>query len=416
MNRFLPLALVLFSGSLLGAQSDYEHALQGDLTSDIQEDIDFVLASADGKQKMSLSRTDQIDQTHLKGKEDQFLEGYIQALIDAHYYEYQVIVIVKDRKVTLYQLPNNSRIKNSILAFVRDLPDIEGVEEGQLTPETKKQIEKEYVKIPRINGIWFPESSVLFPPLIANPRDPVYSVGYRFNDQVLGNDIISVSFGDTFPIFRWHDVGRFHGDMQIDIMAGVWGDFNMNPTNSPENEWAELITTDYMLAIPLSYSFDKYAFRLRVYHISSHLGDEFMVNNPEVQRVNPSFEALELFFSYQASTGVRFYGGPGYVFHTDTSYYIKPLYFEYGTEIRVMGLKSHYHRLYGTPFLALDIQNWEALHYQFTVTAQLGYELSKLQGAGRKVRFFGEYHHGFSEGQFFLDTTSYWAIRASYGF
>lgn len=416
MNQFLSIVIVLGCVGIVASEPNYEHTINPLASTEdigVQEDLDLI-AGAENQKRMSLSRTDQIDQTHLKGREDQFLEGYIQALIDAHYYEYNVIVMVTDRKVTLYQLPNNSRIKNSILAFVRDLPDIESVEAGELTPETKKQIEKDYVKIPRVNGVWFPESTVLFPPLIANPRDPLYSVGYRGNDSTLAKSIISISFGDTFPIFRWFNVGP--GDLQIDISAGVWGDFDMNPPNAPGNEWAELITTDYILAIPLSYAFDRWSFRFRVYHISSHLGDEFMVNNPDVKRLNPSFEAVEFFTAYQATTGIRVYFGPGVVFHSDDSYPLKPLYFEYGMEARMMGLKSHYHRLYGAPFCAIDIQNWQELHYQFSVTAQLGYELSKLQGAGRKVRFYGEYHHGYSEGQFFKDITSYWAIKMSYGF
>ncbi|MBM3201712.1 MAG: DUF1207 domain-containing protein [Chlamydiae bacterium] len=422
MNWKFPIALVfLYShcGAFADIGSDYEYiktASQRLQEAGIDEDLEFIIAAIENQKKLSLSRTDQIDQTHLKGREDQFLEGYIQALIDANYYEYNVIVMVKDRKVVLYQLPNNLRLKNSILAFVRDLPDIISVEEGQLTEETKKQIEKEYVSIPRVKGIWFPETTVIFPPLIASPFDPLYSVGYRSGDQVLGNNIISISFGDTFPIFRWHDIGPLHGDLQIDIAAGVWGDFNMNPKNSPEHEWAELITTDYILSIPLSYAFDQWSFRGRVYHISSHLGDEFMCNNPEVQRVNPSFEAIDFITAYQLTTGTRIYFGPGFVFHSDDSYQMKPLYFEYGTEIRFMTFKSHYHHLYGSPFFALDVQNWQTLDFKFTVTVQLGYELSKLQGAGRKVRFFGQYFHGHSEGQFFYDTTNYWAIRASYGF
>jgi hypothetical protein len=404
---------------LTAEESDYDHTKQADGQyhyCSLNEDLDFVIATAENQKRRRLSRSEQIDQTHLKGREDQFLEGYIQALIDANYYEYNVVVMVKERKVTLYQLPNNLRIKNSILAFVQDLPDIVSVEEGELTPETRKEIEKQYVKIPRIQGIWFPESSVIFPPLIANPFDPVYSIGYRMGDQILGNNIISISFGDTFPIFRWHNVGPLHGDMQIDIAAGVWGDFNMHPKNTPRDEWAELITTDYILSMPLSYAFDQWGFRGRIYHISSHLGDEFMCNNPDVKRVNPSFEAIDFMTAYQITTGTRVYFGPGFVIHSDTSYPMKPLYFEYGTEIRFMRFKSHYHRLYGSPFFALDIQNWQTLNYQFTITTQLGYELSKLQGAGRKVRIFGQYFHGFSEGQFFKDTTNYWAIRLSYGF
>ena len=66
----------------------------------------------------------------------------------------------------------------------------------------------------------------------------------------------------------------------------------MNPEHTPNDEWAELINTDYLVAIPLSYAIDNWAVRLRVYHISTHLGDEYMNNHQDVIRLNPSFETL----------------------------------------------------------------------------------------------------------------------------
>ena len=207
-----------------------------------------------------------------------------------------------------------------------------------------------------------------------------------------------------------------HGDLQIDITACVWADFNMSPSHHPNGEWAELITTDYLLAVPVSYAINKWSFRARIYHISSHLGDEFMVNQPEVQRLNPSFEAIDLFASYQATKGLRIYAGPGFILNSDKSFPMDTFYVEYGLEWRFMGLRYHYHRLYGAPFIAVDLQNWQINDYKISTTCQAGYEWSKLQGAGRKVRLFFEYHSGYSEGQFFTTHTTYYAARLSWGF
>ncbi len=47
----------------------------------------------------------------------------------------------------------------------------------------------------------------------------------------------------------------------------------------------------------------------------------------------------------------------------------------------------------------------------------LGYELSKLQGVGRKMRVYVEYHHGYSfEGQFFNERVTYGEVGVSWGF
>lgn len=382
----------------------------------VEEDVHIVAEQKRKTTRLTLSRIDQIPAWRIKQENASYLEGYIQALIDANYYELTVIVEAKqDNIVYLYNLPNNASIRQSIIAFVKDIPDVCEVRVGCIDAEIEQRM-CEKLGIRRIKGVWFPESTVLFPPLIANPRDPVYSVAYRWGDRIVAKNQIAVSIGDIFPVFRWFDVWAAHGDLQIDVSACVWGDFDMKPKNCPRNEWAELVTTDWMLAIPLSYAFDQWAFRLRIYHISSHLGDEFMVNHRHVLRVNPSFEAVDFFASYQATMGLRIYLGPGVILHSDTSYPIKTFYFEYGIEWRFWPQRFHYHRLYGSPFFAIDVQQWQAVHFRPSLTAQLGYEFSKLQGAGRKVRFFGEYHNGYCEGQFFKKIVQYWAIRAAWGF
>ena len=167
----------------------------------------------------------------------------------------------------------------------------------------------------------------------------------------------------------------------------------------------------------MSYAFDKWAFRFRIYHVSSHLGDEFLVHNPGIVRVNPSMEAIDFFVSYQVNSAIRLYIGPGWVFHSDRTFPIKPpLYLEYGGEWRFLGHRSLYHRLYGTMFIAIYLRHWQVNHWRIDGTYMGGYELSKLQGVGRKMRLFVSYHHGYSEGQFFKDRTSYTSFGLSWGF
>ncbi|MEK7339747.1 MAG: hypothetical protein AABZ92_03425, partial [Verrucomicrobiota bacterium] len=67
-----------------------------------------------------LTRTDNLLVDTFADATDPYLEGYIQALIDVHYYEYQVVVIVKNHKVYLANLPNNDLLSESIISFVDD--------------------------------------------------------------------------------------------------------------------------------------------------------------------------------------------------------------------------------------------------------------------------------------------------------
>ena len=217
-------------------------------------------------------RSEAIPKSHLSDADDAYYEGYIQALVNAHYYEYKVRVYVENGDVYLYNLPKNALICNSIISFVNDVPGVKSVTNVIKFPDKKlEEIEEREVQ-PQINGIWFPQQTVLYAPMIANPRETMYSAAYHFGDNVIGEKSIAVSLGDNFPIYRWRNVFPSKGDLQIDIQAGIWSVFKMGVDYN--GEVSELVNTDYLVGIPLSYAVDKWAYRLRVYHVSCHLGDE----------------------------------------------------------------------------------------------------------------------------------------------
>lgn len=351
--------------------------------------------------------------------DDEYLAGYLQALIDMHYYEFQVQVVVCDCNVYLYHLPKNELLARSILAFICDVPYVqsvhrvdededdepycEGVEEPPACEFTSPYAE--------VRGIWFPQSTVLFAPLIADPRQVTYSAAWRINDHPIGQNVGAVTFGDDFPIFRWKDVLRWHGDMQIGIEAGVFAVFDLDHMEK------SYVNADFFVSIPLTYAFDLWSFRFRIWHLSSHVGDEFLMAHHNFDRKNLSNNAVDFFASYQFDESLRIYCGVGDVFSSDDEFPVKPFYIEYGTEIRLGGLRSYYHKLYIQPFYAMNLLNWQENDWELDATYQLGIELSKLQGVGRKVRFFFEYHDGFcDEGQFINVRSTYYALRLSYGF
>lgn len=366
-----------------------------------------------------LTRGDTLPSDHFEDATDPYLEGYIQALVDIHYSEFSLLVTVKDHKVYLSNLPKNDMLASSIINFVEDIPGVKSVVVTEnLTP--KEEAAKEiYTERPKVNGIWFPQSTVLFAPLVADPRQPVNSVAYRYGDRVIGKNVAAVSLGDDFPIFRWKNMFYWRGDLQIGIEAGIWAVFNYSHVSHKGGQSCELVNTDYLVGIPLTYASNRWSFRLRPYHISSHLGDEFLCNKRKWvdRRKNPSYEAVDFFASYQVSKGLRVYLGPGIIIHSDTSYKMKTFYLEYGAEYRFWGKKFDYHSLYGTCFLAIHLENWQVRHWDEDGTIKAGYEWSQLQGVGRKMRLYVDYHAGYSyEGQFFKDRTSYGEIGFSWGF
>lgn len=369
-------------------------------------------------ESMLLSRTDNLPVENFEDATDPYLEGYIQALIDIHFYEYRVTVSVKDHHVFLDNLPKNQLTSSSIISFVEDLPGVVSVQVEKISSK-EVEIREKYVEQPRVNGIWFPQTTVLFEPLLADPREPYNYAAFRFGDKVIGDKVAAVAIGDDFPLFRWRDVFRWHGDLQIGIQGGIWAVFNFSNGPFRNDETCELINTDYFLGIPLTYAYDRWAFRARLYHISSHLGDELMANDPSYvdKRKNPSFEAIELISSYQLNAHLRLYGGPGIILHSDQSFPMKTFYAKYGMEAKMFGQKLYYHQLYGTPFLAVELENWQIHDWNVDLFVKLGYEFSKLQAVGRSLGFYASYHYGYSyEGQFFLERTQYGEVGFSWGF
>jgi hypothetical protein len=264
-------------------------------------------------------------------------------------------------------------------------------------------------------GIWLPEGPPLFRPFIADPRQVCFSASWRFNDQALTKNVIPVSYGDIFPIYRWFDVkiGPVCGMMEIGIEGALWAVFDPCAYSAP------LINADYYVAFPLTYSFGAWSFRLRGYHISSHLGDEWILNHPGIDRRNPSAEYIDLFASYMMTQEIRLYGGLGYILEADESFPRKKIYAEAGTEIRMLslGFNSFCNNLSGRPFYAMHWRYSGDFKHHVDMTYALGYEFAKTRCLCRRMRLYLEYHYGYSlEGQFCKHPTDYLSLRLTYGF
>lgn len=263
------------------------------------------------------------------------------------------------------------------------------------------------------SGVWLPEDPVLFKPLLADPREVCYSVGWRFNDNVLVKNVIDVSFGDIITFYRWMDVGPWNGQLDLSLEGALWAVFD------PLHYSAPLMNADYYVGIPVTYAFGPWAFRLRGYHISSHIGDEFLLNHPRFHRKNPSAEYLDFFASYYLRDDIRFYGGLGWVVAMDESFKIGRFYAEAGAELHMseLGFVDPCSQVYGRPFYGMHFHYQTKHEKHIDQTYVLGYEWGKLCGLQRVLRAFIEYHDGYSvEGQFFAYPTNYFSVRVSYGF
>lgn len=262
-------------------------------------------------------------------------------------------------------------------------------------------------------GVWLPEDGLLFKPYVADPRQVTYSVGWRFYDSVTNKNVIPVSFGDNLAIYRWCSVWPFGGQLQINIEGAVWAVFAPLEWSSP------LINADYYVGFPVTYAIGRWALRVRAYHISSHIGDEYLIMHPKFIRRNPSAEYLDAALSYYITDEIRLYGGAGWIIQHDESFDAGNYYIEGGAELRMLelGFYDECQNLFGHPFMGMYFLFNNRYDAHIDNTYVIGYEWGKTCGNRKCVRAFLEYHNGYSvEGQFRKFPTDYLSIRLSYGY
>ena len=145
-----------------------------------------------------------------------------------------------------------------------------------------------------------PTQTAVFEPLFADPKEPQFFATYLWARSTrLASRLASVGFGQTIGVVR----GR---DWQVAVAAGVFSEFNMRSSTT------DLVNIDYLVGLPITYRRGPFATRFRVFHESSHLGDEYLVHT-HAQRVDLTFQAVELLVADDASHW-RVYGGGAYVF------------------------------------------------------------------------------------------------------
>lgn len=338
---------------------------------------------------------------------DEFIAGYLQSKLEDRFPDAEIRLAVCKGEIIVYQYPHDTYICENILYYLQSLNDNAVVKfERDFDPNLLENNLSIQVTVPQ-EGNWLPELAPFFPTILANPRMICYSAGYRFYDKIFETELLPVSMGDRFLIYQFKNIGE--GRLYLGVEAAVWAIFEAKVKS------LALINADYYVGFPITYINNRFSARLRVYHQSSHLGDELLVENTSIERLNPSMEVIDLFLAYDLTNDLTVLGGVGRVLRSDESYKIKPYSIEYGCNYLFNSFKINLANLIATPYLGLYFRNWEDNRWKLDSSIAIGYQWNKSYG--RKMRFFIEAHDGFSfEGQFSKLRTRYLAIKLSYGY
>jgi hypothetical protein len=346
------------------------------------------------------------------GVELLYSRGYIDALMDNRFPGLGLRVQAIDaeqvtlstriclgpwQKRDIASLLKDARNVNVVWAEPEDCSLSKSDQDKSAAPDpTAKQI----TEIEAIPDMYALPEQVLFAPLIADPRQPRFSLSYqRYKISEQKFSAASVAFGEYFGLAA--DFLGLPGNSQIGIQGAVFALFNLDTPSS------DLINADYWIGIPVTYRKGPWSFLARVYHQSSHLGDEFILNNPGVKRVNLSYEDIVTLISYEWEK-FRIYGGGGYIIHSEPDVARKHL--QAGIEFVLP------HAVQGLDFItALDVQSSQELDWENNYSFQAGFQFKNLDN--RRVRLMFEHFDGHSpNGQFFRERLRYNGIGVYFRF
>ena len=246
----------------------------------------------------------------------------------------------------------------------------------------------------------------LFQPLLADPRWPHFGASYRYYLESHDDfrNVGAASFGETIPIFRGN--GPRESQWEAGIQAGVFSVFQLDAPSK------DLINADYFAALYGVWRRGPLSALGRVFHQSSHLGDEFLLRT-RVDRVNLSYESLDLKLSYDLPYGVRVYGGGGWLFDQDPSD-LKPWTTQGGVEFRSPWTFAG---KYLRPVGAVDLQSKQENNWNVDVSLRVGIQFESVRVLERNLQVLFEYFNGNSpDGQFYTQRVEYLGVGAHFHF
>lgn len=247
----------------------------------------------------------------------------------------------------------------------------------------------------------------VFCPLLADPKGQRSFVSYLRETSDGGDmNIGSVGISDAFGLVRVGGSKPGNG-FQISVAGSVFAQFDLGVSTY------DLINADYIVGFPITIRGGPFSTRLRLYHQSSHLGDEFLLreNNPTFKRENISFESAEMLVSLDGGP-FRIYGGGEYLLRRDPSD-LERYVAHGGLELRPARRLVRFGSVAGVRFVAGgDVKASQEQDWKPAISVRTGFEFDRPRDTdppGRRWGLLFEAYNGPSPyGQFFRRDVKYY--------
>jgi len=256
------------------------------------------------------------------------------------------------------------------------------------------------IEVVENNALKSPESKIQnhFPALIADLNEPNLFISLG-NLDFLGRSARAVLLGggmrQSVKDFEFND-----RSLAFNIFGQIRSQFDVNELDTRNNRGGALINTDFSVGGEVVQSLDNWNWRFSYTHRSTHLGDEFLIDNPEFldERINLSYEVVR-WDAHKAIKNWDFYTGLGFITRSEPGDLDK-LMWQAGWQFQ--GNRWHNIR----PIWAVDLTSWGAYDWNINVNMRAGIEVHQLTNSPFQLLF--EYQDGHSPyGQFYTEDLTF---------
>ncbi|TWU19460.1 DUF1207 domain-containing protein [Allorhodopirellula heiligendammensis] len=228
---------------------------------------------------------------------------------------------------------------------------------------------------------------------LAGPHEPrISTVIFKDNN---GGVFWDATLGGRVGLLRYGTAGAKHpSGIQWDLEGATITRLDIMHAEDVES-------LDYRFGTEITAADGPWAIKVGYFHISSHVGDEYLVRNPAFQRINYVTESWIIGGSYAPSQTLRLYGEFANAFRASGG--AKRYQFQTGAEYTPVARSPRV----GAPFAAVNLNFREAVDGNVSTTVQVGWS---FQGpvSGRRLRFGAQYGDGpTSQYSFFQRRESY---------
>ncbi len=282
-------------------------------------------------------------------------------------------------------LDGESRVNARILPMPGELIDGNVTVDGRVFPDPLSG-ERNWPGPPARVGFYqwqFLPDGLMYKSYLAGGREPRFATQWvRMRDY---GWIWDVALGGRVGLLRYGTAyDPYPEGFQLDLEAGVFPRMDLG-----DNYDRDLVSVDFRVGVPWTVRLGIWEGKFAYYHLSSHLGDEFMTMHPMATRINYVRDCLLLGVALRPHPDLRLYTEAGWAFYTDGG--AEPWEFQFGVDYSPVGPTGNL----GAPFFAINGHLREEVDFGGGLTVQAGWQWAS--GSGHLLRFGMHYFNGMSD-------------------